>query len=208
MSNEDAVSLEKIEKLNKLIEARNLIVHYPDDGLNKPAEEVDYAKDHIEVTGKIRLMTSTMMALEAYGIAGPQIGFNYRVCVCWLNERSPEDVLVMINPEIVSLGGSWVNDKEGCLSLPKVQGNVLRRNTIVVKYYDMDNFLVEETYQGWNARIIQHELDHLNGKLISSRFDPPTYLANRKHLEYMQLRTGELPERLRRKGKALKNERI
>jgi peptide deformylase len=117
------------------------------------------------VTDDIRQLTDdmfeTMYAAEGIGLAAPQVGRRERVTVIDVDEH-PQ---VFINPEIVSRDGS-ARDEEGCLSIPEIYGDVERPSHVVVRALDRDGTPFELQAAGLLARCIQHEVDHLDGKLF------------------------------------------
>lgn len=107
-------------------------------------------------------MAETMVYAEGCGLAAPQIGISKRIIICLY-----EDVLYeFINPEIIEHSKERINDSEGCLSVPDVRGIVPRYKKIKVKAQDRYGNEFEEEYEGFLARIIQHETDHLSGRLF------------------------------------------
>ncbi|QFR39765.1 peptide deformylase [Candidatus Gracilibacteria bacterium 28_42_T64] len=103
------------------------------------------------------------------GLAAPQVGVNKRlIVVSLLKDRDDEDfkTIMMINPEILTHSDNMDKEEEGCLSIPGMKGNVERYHTIKLKYLDgkgKDRVLLLE---GVSSRIVQHEIDHINGVLF------------------------------------------
>jgi peptide deformylase len=115
-------------------------------------------------------MKETMLKKDGIGLAAPQVGRNIRVIVCALNPGTPEQkVIEMINPEIISRGGGMELAEEGCLSLPGIFDNVERHKEITVKFLDRKGGETVLNLSDLNARIIQHEVDHLDGILFIDR---------------------------------------
>ena len=116
-------------------------------------------------------MFETMYASEGVGLAAPQIGRNDRIVVIDadpLSENFPECAgrkFTLINPEIEILDGDSCSRAEGCLSLPGLSENVSRVEHIRLKWVDENFQPHEEEISGFLARIVQHECDHLDGKL-------------------------------------------
>lgn len=112
-------------------------------------------------------MLETMYAAPGVGLAAVQVAVPKRLLVLDVaddgEERQP---LVMINPEIVELGPGLRLHEEGCLSIPDVKIEIERPSTLTVRYVGRDGKRVELAAEGLLATVIQHELDHLNGKLI------------------------------------------
>ena len=123
-------------------------------------------------------MFETMYASEGVGLAAPQIGRNDRIVVIDaspLEENFPELAnakYVFINPHIEVLDGEKVTRGEGCLSLPGLSENVNRVEHIRMKWVDENFEAHEEEFSGFLARIIQHEYDHLEGKLYIDHISP------------------------------------
>lgn len=108
----------------------------------------------------------TMKRAKGVGIAAPQVGECVRVC--WVS-RDGTHAILLINPVITSRSHEEVFAEEGCLSIPGVFGDVLRAKTVDITYYDADG--VQQTLQAEDflARVIQHEIDHLDGILFTSK---------------------------------------
>jgi peptide deformylase len=99
------------------------------------------------------------------GLAAPQIGYQMRVIVVNLKEG----FVPMIDPEFIEKSGKRQNGKEGCLSVPKTienQVNVKRYYRVKIKYMNTDGYEVVKKFRSFEARVVQHEIDHLNGILI------------------------------------------
>lgn len=117
-------------------------------------------------------LLDTMKAMNGVGLAAPQIGVALRVLVYGF-EHSPRyptqasvPVTVMVNPEIISKSEHLTSMYEGCLSLPNVRGLVPRHEWIEVRAYDQQGNSIQRKIEGFEARIIQHELDHLDSKVF------------------------------------------
>ena len=107
-------------------------------------------------------MADTMYKNKGVGLAGNQVGILKRVIVV----DDGEGLLQLINPVILEKEGTQI-DKEGCLSLPDIYGDVERADKIKVKAQNPQGKYIEFEAEGYLARIIQHEVDHLEGKLFS-----------------------------------------
>lgn len=104
------------------------------------------------------------------GLAAPQVGQNLRLVLVRLNFETPNElILALINPEIISFSKEIVLGEEGCLSLPKMWGQVLRSCEITVKFQNLKGKSQTLKFTNLNARIIQHEVDHLDGILFIDR---------------------------------------
>lgn len=111
-------------------------------------------------------MDAAMEKANGVGIAAPQVGVNDRIFLALLNNKQ---VVAMINPEIVSMSEETESGEEGCLSLPGYWGPVERALEVTVRYLDEKGNQKTLKLSDFNARIIQHEMDHLNGKLFIDR---------------------------------------
>lgn len=120
-------------------------------------------------------MQATMLARNGVGIAAPQVYVSKRVIIVASrpNPRYPDApdmaALVMVNPEILQYSNETCLGEEGCLSVPDERGAVARAQRIVVRYFTLHGERVEATFEGFPARIVQHEVDHLNGVLFVER---------------------------------------
>ena len=130
----------------------------------------------------IAALIETMHEHKGIGLAAPQVGINQQILVA----DTGDGPIVVINPKIIKKSGSGILE-EGCLSLPGVTVEVRRPQKIFVTYIDENNRKVESTYEDLMARIIQHETDHLNGKLIIDYLS----FARRRKIE-KQLKEGTL----------------
>ena len=135
-----------------------------------PVEEID--------TGVRKLasdMVETMMEANGVGLAAPQVGVYKRLIVIHLpagydEEDDPEVNLTLVNPEIQRAGGrSW--DTEGCLSFPDLYGDLQRYANVTVRALDVDGKPIKIKARGVLARVLQHEIDHLDGILYFDRMD-------------------------------------
>ncbi len=115
----------------------------------------------------VKDLKATMVAAKGLGIAAPQVGRNIRVFIAVFNHGTSHKVVVpMVNPEILKHGEEIVLGEEGCLSLPGIFGKVERYKRVSVRYFDLDGAVQKLDLVGMNARVVQHENDHLNGVLI------------------------------------------
>lgn len=123
-----------------------------------------------KLRGFAKQMKETMLASDGLGLAAPQVGKNIRMSVVALNHGSgSEMVLAMVNPEILVHGGEISIAEEGCLSLPGQYGKVERFKSVRVQFFDLDGGRQILELSDLNARVIQHEIDHLNGVLFIDR---------------------------------------
>lgn len=107
-------------------------------------------------------MVKTMIKADGVGLAAPQIGKNIRLIVI----NSKDGVFCLVNPKFIKK--SWARElgQEGCLSIPGVFGEVKRHKKISLAYYNQEGKKVKLTAEGMMARVIQHEIDHLDGILF------------------------------------------
>jgi len=142
------------------------IIYYGNPILRKRADEVDTIS--AEIKELVEDMFYTMYKKQGIGLAAPQVGMLKRVIVLDLKARdeNSEEKYHIINPEITFFSEDKVLDVEGCLSIPGIYMEVPRSNFIVVKGIDINGKKIELKASGLLARVIQHEVDHLNGVLF------------------------------------------
>lgn len=144
------------------------IVMYGDPVLRQRAKDIEQGTD---LTQLITDMMETMHAASGIGLAAPQIGKSIRLFVVdgtsLEEEPGMEDFKkAFINPTILEEVGQPWDFEEGCLSIPNIREKVSRKEKLRIRYYDEGWNLKEEEYDGMKARIIQHEYDHIEGKLF------------------------------------------
>ena len=157
------------------------IIEYGNPILRQKSKEV--TKISKKIKNLIMDMLDTMYHYNGVGLAAPQIGENLRIFVLDVSDPSgPINPLVFINPKIIKKTGA-INSYEGCLSFPKAYTNVRRYKNVLVKALDMNGrpFIKEAKDGELLARAIQHEFDHLEGKLFidhcRNRFEANQVLA-------------------------------
>jgi peptide deformylase len=144
---------------------------YSDEVLKKkarPMKGVDSSTQEL-----VAAMFESMRNAEGIGLAAPQVGHSVRLIVVdisCMKEYPDVKPMVVINPHILSVRGNNIME-EGCLSIPGVQGDVLRPASITLKY--RDEHFGEQTgeFSGMLARVLQHEIDHLDGMLFVDRLE-------------------------------------
>lgn len=141
---------------------------YPDPVLREPAALVPDVDDAVRKL--LADMTDTMHAAEGAGLAAPQVGVQRRVLVYHLPDEEEVRVRALVNPEIVASSGELTAD-EGCLSIPGLAYPVTRAQHVRVRGLDPDGAAVEYDADDFEARVIQHEVDHLDGVLYIDRID-------------------------------------
>ena len=112
----------------------------------------------------IKDMHETMIETNGVGIAAPQVGVSERIFLMTLDSKK---VLPMINPEILEFSEDREWGEEGCLSLPNQWGEVERATAVILRFTDVKGQTLTLKFSGFEAREIQHELDHLNGILFT-----------------------------------------
>ena len=152
------------------------IVAYGDPVLRKKAVEID--KDYPNLEKLIEDMFETMEKSKGVGLAAPQINKSIRLFIIDSTkmyddeEKSKGHREVFINAEMVKeLGDEWKYE-EGCLSIPNIREDVFRKPKIKIKYYDQNFKKHEKEFDDMNARVIQHEYDHIEGKLFIDHIKP------------------------------------
>ncbi len=146
------------------------VVTYDDPVLRKPADPVD--PDHPELQSFIDDLFETMYEANGVGLAAPQVGVSLALFVVdadAITEDEDEEDFgpgVFINPEIETVEQEKWDAEEGCLSLPEIREKVTRPDTIRIRYLDREFQPHEEVHNGWYARVLQHEYDHLKGILF------------------------------------------
>ncbi len=165
------------------------IVAYGDPILRKIAAPIDKTYPNLEAL--IENMFETMYEASGVGLAAPQVGKSIRLFIIdaepfsedEAEEGDPEFTAeqlaemknfkkVFINPRVISESGEEWGFKEGCLSIPNIRENVDRQAKIELEYYDHEFIKHTETFDGMIARVIQHEYDHLEGKLFTDKISP------------------------------------
>lgn len=156
------------------------IVAYGDAVLKKKAENID--NDYPGLADLISNMFETMYEAQGVGLAAPQVGKSIRLFIVdgspFADDEEEEEPdpravgmvgfkKVFINPVITSETGDEWGFREGCLSIPKIREEVFRHETIQIEYYDEQFVFHKETFDGYKARIIQHEYDHIEGVLFT-----------------------------------------
>lgn len=165
------------------------IVTYPAASLRERAAAISEIDDELrELAEK---MMHTMHQRQGVGLAGPQVGINRKVVV--INPTGErEDRKILINPEVLERRGD-MEGIEGCLSVPGVSGNVHRSSYVKVIAYDLDGNELEITATDFVARVLQHEIDHLEGMLLIDRMTPEARIEAREALKMLEEHGGVLP---------------
>jgi peptide deformylase len=118
-------------------------------------------------------MIETMREYDGIGLAAPQVHEGVRLAIVGIEEGKGDDrtirVLPVVNPEITPTTKTTAEDWEGCLSLPRLRGRVVRPDRVLLKALDRRGNRVEFDLEGYPARVAQHEIDHLDGVLFIDR---------------------------------------
>ncbi len=155
------------------------ILYLPDERLRKVAKAVDTFDDDLQTL--IDDMFDTMYHARGVGLAAPQIGVSMRLSVIDIIGDKSEQ-LVIINPELISSSGEKEFD-EGCLSVPGAYDKVIRAEKVTVKALDRSGKPFELSADGLLAECLQHEIDHLNGKLFVDLLSPLKRAMARRKLD-------------------------
>jgi peptide deformylase len=161
------------------------ILHFPDPKLRQKAVAVDDVND--DIRSLVDDMFETMYTAPGIGLAAVQVHVLKRVVVIDISEDKSQP-LCFINPEIVQSSGCE-DMEEGCLSVPGIYEMVSRAEAITVRYLDRDGKTVELEAEGLLAVCIQHEIDHLDGKLFVDYLSEMKRKRIRKKMEKLRLHT-------------------
>jgi peptide deformylase len=143
------------------------ICKYGETVLKEKAREVQNIDE--QTAELVKRMRRTMYEANGVGLAAPQVGQSIQLAVVDLTQGEEQDeFMVLINPRIIESEGSEAGD-EGCLSIPGITTQVSRATRIRVRAYDLQGREIEKDFEGYKARAIQHEIDHLRGILILDR---------------------------------------
>ena len=141
------------------------LVYAPDPILKKKCQPLSQVDDHHRAL--IKEMYEVMYDANGVGLAAPQVGLDMRIFIVDAAAREEEKTpLTMINPKITSIEENLVPYEEGCLSFPEHFAEIERADKLSIEYIDENNQKQILNTEGFTSRIIQHELDHLNGILF------------------------------------------
>jgi len=158
---------------------------YGNPVLRKTSEKIEYSKDIVLLAKE---MVNIMYEAKGVGLAAPQIGKNIRLVVIdFLDDTGAK---ILIDPEIYWQSDETEKMEEGCLSVPGINANVTRPSAIKYRYLDDNGKKVDKFADGLEARVVQHELDHLSGVLFIDRISPTKLMLIRKQLNEIK-KTGE-----------------
>jgi peptide deformylase len=170
------------------------IIFYPDPRLKKVSRPVESFDEKLAATAQ--RMFELMREAKGVGLAAPQVGKNIRMFI--INPTGkPEDDRVYINPELFDADGDETSE-EGCLSLPGINIEVARAKTVKIRAQDLSGKTFEQSESGYIPRIWQHELDHLNGTMLTDRMGPTARMEHRKTLKELEDKYATAQEEKRR----------
>lgn len=166
------------------------IIEAPHPVLKQKARDVQADEFGDSLATLFEDMAETMYAAPGVGLAAPQIGDSRRILVAdpgYDDEKDSEtrgaQLVYMANPVILSRSDETITWSEACLSVPEYSQDIRRSKTIVVRFQDASGTVHEQTYDGFPAVVIQHEMDHLDGITLlehSTRFKRNRYLSKQK----------------------------
>ncbi|NBB88343.1 MAG: peptide deformylase [Bacteroidetes bacterium] len=161
------------------------IYGYGNGVLKKPGKTIP--KDFEGLKALADNMFATMYNAQGVGLAGPQVGKSLKIFVVdtlQMDEKGEKGVKkAFVNPEILEESGDEWSYEEGCLSIPQVHGDVDRKKKIKIRYQDVDREWHEDEFDGLDARVIQHEYDHIMGVLFTEHLKPLRKRMVRRKLE-------------------------
>jgi peptide deformylase len=162
------------------------VVLYPDPTLRRETRTVEAFDSALRAT--VDAMLARMFASRGVGLAAPQVGLSQRLFV--FNPEGdperPELSRAVVNPLITARGGRRVRAEEGCLSLPQIYAEIERPERCTMRYQDVTGETHVEDFEGFEARIVQHEFDHLEGVLIVDRMTPADKARHRAALDELR----------------------
>lgn len=144
--------------------------------LRKETEEI--TADYPELPKLLENMYETLVKSEGVGLAAPQVGLAIRLFIVDLRPLAEEDpqykdyTKTFINPEIIEYSDETDTYEEGCLSIPGIHESVARSKKVLINYLDENFEEHEEWFEGFPARVVQHEYDHLEQKVFTDRINP------------------------------------
>ncbi|MEE8233935.1 MAG: peptide deformylase [Gammaproteobacteria bacterium] len=144
------------------------VLHYPDAGLRKKAVPIETVDESCRILAMD--MLQTMYENNGIGLASTQVNVQKRLVVIDLSEDKNEPIY-LINPEILSSEG-FEESLEGCLSVPEYYDTVIRAERITYRFQDLEGKVIESEADGLLSVCIQHEIDHLDGKLFIDYLSP------------------------------------
>ena len=166
--------------------------------LNSKCEDVDVENINDDILDVIEDLKATLEYGTGLGIAAPQIGVNKRIIVVGAkkenikyNDAEEIPVTAMINPTWKKLSEDTDIQYEGCMSVPSIRGKVERYKNIEVTYYNENGEKIVRELQGFFARLVQHECDHLDGIVFLDKVKGPNGFATKENIDKYDLRENE-----------------
>ena len=158
------------------------IIHYPDPRLKKVSVDVSHFGDDLRSLADRMLVL--MRQAKGVGLAAPQVGVNQKLFV--MNHSGEEgDDRIYVNPRLTLLDGETVAE-EGCLSLPEIHIDVIRADQVHIEAQTLDGEPVTLERDGFEARVWQHEVDHLLGIMLTDRMSFTDKMKHRKRLKSLE----------------------
>ena len=146
---------------------KRTLVTFPSKDLKESSQNIEFPLSE-DIIGLIKDLKDTCVVEGGVGISAPQVGIQKRVMVA----AHDGDLKVFINPTITSASeDDIIKDKEGCLSFPGFFPQIKRFNHVCVRYQNEEGTEVIDSFEGFTSRIVQHEIDHLDGVLMIDRMN-------------------------------------
>jgi len=178
----DIANRGEVERVLDVDASGLVIVKYPDPRLEVVCTPLARVDDSVRAV--LDRMFKLMFDARGVGLAGPQVGLAVRMFVA-SPTFDPADRRAYVNPEIIASDGVQDGD-EGCLSFPGITCNIRRKKTVTIRAMDRDGNVFEEMGEDLAARVFQHEIDHLDGRLLVDRMGTVAKLANRRTLRELE----------------------
>lgn len=160
------------------------LLFYPNPRLT--AKNAAISTYTLEIAEKVKQMIPVMQTKDGVGLAAPQVGWNVRLFVGYVNKvHEPSSLRVYYNPEITT-SGDLVRAEEGCLSFPHLRAQIARYTEVEIRAQTPDGPVVERIEDPFYARMIQHEMDHLDGLLFIERMSPADQQKNKSLLRVFE----------------------
>ena len=169
------------------------IVKVPDKILTAPTKPVEKFDDLLRQT--VQKMEETLKRLndpEGVGLSANQVGLDLRLAIVRLNPEDQDAVphlLAIVNPQIISRSSALAKEYEGCLSVPNKYGPIERSEAVTVQFQDLKGETLTIKAAGFLARIFQHEIDHLDGHLVTERSAGPFLTEEELEEKFSKQRT-------------------
>ena len=166
------------------MEHLNILIH-PDPRLKRVSKTVSHISEGVKKLSE--KMLDTMYSASGVGLAAPQVGVLERLIVIDCADIKDQSPIVLVNPEITWSSEESSVFEEGCLSIPEIREEISRPKSVRVKFLSLENVEKEQLFEGLWATCVQHEIDHLNGKLFIDYLGPiKRSLITRKMRKYQR----------------------